>query len=138
MSTALLAGIARTTEPQSALRRVIALDAVVTGVNGLAYAVAPGPLGRLLGLDPDTLRPVGLFLVLYALAVAALAAAQRPPVPLVKLLVDVNLLWVVLSLVSLVLWFDPTAAGTVWIPLQALVVAGFAALQWVALRPLTR
>ncbi len=43
MSHALLAGLARTTEPRTMLRRFLALDAVVTGANGLAYAVASGP-----------------------------------------------------------------------------------------------
>lgn len=52
MSQALLTGLARTTRPQVAVRRFLALDAVVTGGNGIAYAVASGPLGEFLGVDP--------------------------------------------------------------------------------------
>ena len=39
-----------------------------------------------------------------------------------------------LSLLALALWLTPSAAGAVWTVLQALVVAGFAALQHAALK----
>ncbi|MEV6650972.1 hypothetical protein [Streptomyces sp. NPDC051219] len=35
---------------------------------------------------------------------------------------------------ALALWFSPTTAGAVWIPVQAMTVAGFAVLQHLALR----
>lgn len=130
MSATLLTGIARTTEPQLILRRILALDAVVTGANGVVYAVAPGPVGRLLGVDEGLLLGIGLFLAAFGVAVGLLASRPSPPVPAVTLLIDANLLWAVLSLVALALWFDPTTAGAVWIPLQALIVAGFGVLQW--------
>lgn len=78
MSATLLAGISRTTEPQTMLRRFLALDAVVTTVNGLAYAAASGPLGRLLGVDSDLLLELGVFLVLFGAGVGYLASAMRP------------------------------------------------------------
>ncbi|QGV77694.1 hypothetical protein [Streptomyces ficellus] len=134
MSQALLAGISRTTEPHTMLRRFLALDAVVTGGNGLAYALASGPLGRLLGVDPALLLGLGLFLTAFAAGVGLVAARRRPNVTAVKMIVDANLAWAVLSVVALVVWLSPTAAGVVWIPLQAGTVAGFAALQWSALR----
>ncbi len=41
-----------------------------------------------------------------------------------------NTLWVIASLAAAIAgWHDPTTAGTVWIVLQALLVAGFAELQ---------
>ncbi|MFF9065837.1 hypothetical protein ACF09E_10815 [Streptomyces sp. NPDC014891] len=138
MSQALLAGLARTSRPQSAVRRFLALDAVVTGANGIAYAVAPGPLGEFLGVDADLLRILGLLLALYAAGVAGLASRPRPPVLGVKLVVDINVLWAVLSLVALAVWLEPTTAGLVWTPLQAATVAGFALAQWVALRAVAR
>ncbi|TQK50947.1 hypothetical protein FBY35_1323 [Streptomyces sp. SLBN-118] len=137
MSATLLAGISRTTEPQTMLRRFLTLDAVVTGLNGLAYAAASGPLGRLLGVDAALLLEVGVFLALFGVGVGYLAARSRPPQLPVKLVIDANLLWAVVSVVALALWFDPTTAGVVWIPLQAMTVAGFAALQWSALRAAT-
>ncbi|MFG3496888.1 hypothetical protein [Streptomyces sp. NPDC047928] len=138
MSHALLAGISRTTEPQTMLRRFLGLDAVVTGGNGVAYALASAPLGRLLGVDATLLLGVGIFLVAYAAGVGYLASRRQPPATAVKLVVDANVLWAVLSVVALVVRLEPTTAGTLWIPLQAATVAGFAALQWSALRAVSR
>jgi hypothetical protein len=137
MSATLLAGISRTTEPQTMLRRFLALDALVTGVNGLAYVAASGPLGRFLGVDTTVLVELGVFLVLFGAGVGFLASRREPPQLPVKLVVDANLLWAVLSIAALALWLEPTTAGAVWIPLQALTVAGFAVLQWSALRAAT-
>ncbi|MDQ0939693.1 MULTISPECIES: hypothetical protein [unclassified Streptomyces] len=137
MSATLLAGISRTTEPQTMLRRFLALDALVTGVNGLAYVAASGPLGRFLGVDATVLVELGVFLVLFGAGVGFLAYRRQPPQLPVKLVVDANLLWAVLSIAALALWLEPTTAGAVWIPLQALTVAGFAVLQWSALRAAT-
>ncbi|MFE3068281.1 hypothetical protein [Streptomyces sp. NPDC059247] len=134
MSQALLAGLARTDRPQTAVRRFLALDAVVTGANGIAYAVASGPLGELLGVDPGLLLGLGLFLTAFAAVVALLATRPEPPATAVKLVVDANALWAVLSVVALFAWLEPTTAGLFWTPVQALTVAGFAALQWTALR----
>ncbi|MFD0369155.1 hypothetical protein [Streptomyces sp. NPDC059071] len=134
MSQALLTGLSRTTRPRSMVRRFLALDAVVTGANGLAYAVASGPLGELLGVERGLLFELGLFLTVYAAGVGLLASRPQPPVLGVKAVVDVNLLWTVLSVVALVAWLEPTTAGAVWTLLQAGTVAGFAALQWAALR----
>ncbi|MFD9718828.1 hypothetical protein [Streptomyces sp. NPDC059076] len=133
MSATFLSGIARTTEPRTMLRRFLLLDAVVTGVNGLAYAAVPGTVARLTGVGEGPLLVLGIFLVGYALAVAVVGARRNPPAFPVKLVIECNALWVVLSLASPLLWFDPTVAGSVWIVLQSLVVAAFAALQWAAL-----
>ncbi|MER8039178.1 hypothetical protein [Streptomyces hydrogenans] len=138
MSQALLAGLARTTRPQSMVRRFLALDAVVTGANGLAYALASGPLGELLGVESALLLGLGLFLTAFAAGVGWLASRPQPPALAVKLVVDANLLWAVLSLVALAAWLDPTTAGLVWTPMQAGTVAGFAVLQWSALRAAAR
>lgn len=49
-------------------------------------------------------------------------------------MIDVNCAWAAASVAALFLWFEPTAAGAVWIPAQALVVAAFALSQWLSLR----
>ncbi|MFG2868337.1 hypothetical protein [Streptomyces sp. NPDC048338] len=134
MSQALFTGLARTSRPQVAVRRFLALDAVVTGGNGLAYVAASGPLGELLGIGSRLLFGLGLFLTAFAAGVAWLASRRRPPALGVKLVVDANVLWAALSLVALVGWLEPGTAGLVWVPMQAATVAGFAALQWTALR----
>ncbi|MEU8760565.1 hypothetical protein [Streptomyces sp. NPDC048659] len=134
MSQTLLAGLSRTTQPRSMVRRFLALDALVTGANGIAYLAASGPLAELLGVGRGLLLGLGAFLTVYAGGVAWLASRPQPPVPGVKAVVDANLLWSALSVVALLAWLEPTAAGTVWTLMQAGTVAGFAALQWGALR----
>ena len=131
---ATLTALARTAEPHSALRRFLALDAVVTGANGLAYLVASGPLGGLLGVGQGLLLTLGALLTLYAGGVALLAARARPAATGVRAVVEANLAWAVLSVAALALWLTPTVTGTVWILLQAAAVAAFAVLQHMALR----
>ncbi|MGW3321064.1 hypothetical protein [Streptomyces virginiae] len=134
MSATPLAGFARNRVPHTALRRFLALDSVVTTANGLAYVAFSAPLGRLLGVGQVLLLDLGILLTVYGVGVGWLASRRRPPVLPVKLVVETNYAWAALSLVSLALWFEPTTAGLLWIPMQALTVAGFAVLQQLALR----
>jgi hypothetical protein len=112
------------------LRTALALDAGVTALNGAAYLALAGPLHDVLGLSEALLRGAGGFLLVYALAVGLLATRPRPPRAGVLAVVAANAIWAADSVVAaLAGWGDPTAAGTVWMVLQAIVVAGFAALQ---------
>jgi hypothetical protein len=134
MSATQLAALARTTEPQTMLRRFLALDAAVTGANGIAYLAVSGPLGRLLGVGSGLLLELGLLLTVYAAGVGWLASRRQPPVLPVRAVIEVNLAWAALSFVALAVWLSPSTAGAVWVPLQALTVAGFALVQYAALR----
>ena len=116
------------TPGRSLLRPVLLFDAAVTGLNGVAYLVAAGPLEDLLGLPASWLRIAGVVLVAFAALVAL--AARRPSAAAVGAIVAVNVAWVIGSLVFAIAgWGSPETVGTVWIVLQALVVAGFAELQ---------
>ncbi|MGX1565578.1 hypothetical protein [Streptomyces sp. NPDC055506] len=134
MSAIQLAALARTSEPQSMLRRFLALDALVTGANALAYLAFPGPLGRFLGVGSTLLLALGAFLAAYAAGVGLLASRRRPPALGVRAVVEGNLAWTVVSLAALALWLTPSTAGALWTVLQALTVAGFAVLQHIALK----
>ncbi|MER6092710.1 hypothetical protein [Streptomyces bluensis] len=136
MSTAELRSQSRTDENAVVwLRRFLALDAAVTATNGLAYLVASGPIGRLLGVGSGLLLGLGAFLVLYGAGVGYLAGRPRPTALLVRAVIEANVLWAILSVVALTVWFDePSTAGWIWIPMQAGTVGGFAVLQYVALR----
>ncbi|HET6861125.1 MAG TPA: hypothetical protein VFH94_29010 [Streptomyces sp.] len=134
MSATLLTTLSRTTEPRTTLRRFLALDAVVTGANGLVYVAASGPVGELLGVGSALLLGLGVLLALYGACVGLLASRAQPSAFLVKTVIEINLAWFVASLAALVLWLSPTAVGTVWIPAQAAIVGGFAVLQHLALR----
>jgi hypothetical protein len=117
------------------LRRVLGLDAVASGGTGLLLAFGSGLLEPLLGLDPAFTGPAGWFLIVYALAVAGLAMQGRPARPLVMAVIAVNGLWAIESVMTLMLgWLQPNLPGVAFVAVQALVVAGFAGLQAVALR----
>ncbi|CAL9606987.1 hypothetical protein [Streptomyces sp. enrichment culture] len=134
MTATTITALARTTEPNTALRRFLALDAIVTGANGLAYLAASGPLADLLGVGRTLLLELGAFLTVYAVAVGALGSRRRPARLPAQAVVEANLAWSALSVAALGLWLSPTTAGTVWTVLQALTVTGFALLQYAALK----
>jgi hypothetical protein len=132
MSAGQLTVSVRAAEPLTALRRLLALDAALTGANALAYLALPGPLGRLLGLDSWLLLLAGADLAVFAVAVGTLAARNVPrAVPAVA---TANLAWAALSCLALGLWLTPSAVGVVWIVLQAVVVAVLGVLQHAVLR----
>ena len=119
---------------EALLRGVLKLDALVSGVNGLAYLFAADLLDGALGLSTALLRPAGASLLVFAGAVYY-AATRRPIRPTaVRLVIAANGLWVLDSLVALAGgWLTPTTTGTVWIFAQAAAVALFALLQHRAL-----
>ncbi|MFD9950203.1 hypothetical protein ACFWYW_56450 [Nonomuraea sp. NPDC059023] len=115
------------------LRRVLALDAAVTAVNGLAYVAMGELIGKVLGPHAATLRWPGVFLVVYGAAVAYLAA--RPRAAGVVTVVAVNGVWAVGSVVIVLTGLlNLTALGVAWVLAQAAVVAAFAVLQLAGLR----
>jgi hypothetical protein len=117
------------------LRRVLALDAIVTAGNGVIYLVASRPVGDLLGVPPDLLLGLGIILLVYGAAVGYLAARPAPPTAWVEIVITANTAWVLGSVAVLAFgWLSPSTAGLVWIPAQAVVVAGFAVWQVVELR----
>jgi hypothetical protein len=121
---------------ETLLRLVLKLDAVVTGANGVAYLAAAEPLEDLLGVSAELMRPIGAFLVLFAAAVWFVATRRMVPRAAVLAIATANAVWALGSLVfAAAEASSPNTVGTVWVLLQALVVAGFAALQALASRP---
>jgi hypothetical protein len=119
-----------------ALTRVaLKLDAVVTGANGAAYLAAAGLLDGPLGLPESFLRATGAFLIVFAACVWFTGTRPNLNRNAVGAIVALNVLWVIDSIALVALgWYDPTTGGSVWVVLQAIVVAAFAALQAYALR----
>lgn len=117
------------------LKNVLLLDAVLTGANGLVYVVGATVLDSQLGPSPAVIVGLGIFMLAYASA-AALLGTRRPVSRLaVGLIADGNIVWALASVLVLVFgWLGLTSAGTVWTLMQAALVAGFAALQMMALR----
>lgn len=123
------------TKPARVLRQLLVLDAAVTGVNGLAYLAAAGPLASLLGVPAELLRPIGVFLIGYGVAVAIVAARTNPSRGGALTIIVANLLWAATSLLVVSIGaLSATVIGSLWIAAQAVVVGAFAAAQGWALR----
>jgi hypothetical protein len=117
------------------LRFALTLDGVATGANGVLYLAGAPLLDGWLGLPTEMLVAVGAFLIVYAALVLRLATRPEMPRVAVVAVIAANALWAVDSLIALALdWFTPTTVGQVLIAVQAVLVAGLAALQYVGLK----
>ncbi|MEU8251701.1 hypothetical protein [Nonomuraea sp. NPDC048916] len=126
-----------TTSRSTFLRLALALDAVVTGVNGLGYLAGADLLTDLLGPGTAPLRGIGAFLVVYSLAVGLLARRKSVNPAATMTVIALNIAWAlgsVLAVVTGLIGF--TTVGALWAVAQALVVGLFAALQIIGLRRL--
>jgi uncharacterized membrane protein len=121
------------------LRFALLVDAVASGATGLMLAAAAAPLAPLLGLPEALLRGVGLFFLPYAAAVAFVASRAAPARLAVRVIIVLNLIWVVESVLFAALGpalagLAPTALGLTFVLGQAGLVLGFAVAQAMALR----
>jgi len=117
------------------LRLALLGDAAASGATGLLLAAAPGPLAGLLGLPHPLLQTAGLVLLPYAALVAWAGRCAVLPRGAIRAIIALNLLWAVDSAALLAFGpVSPRALGVAFVLGQALVVLGFAAVQWAALR----
>lgn len=128
---------ARATGSDGFARMALKLDAVATGLNGIAYLAFATVLDSFFGVTTAVQYPVGAFLLLYALGVLAIGTRKGINRTGLMAVIVANLLWVVVSLVVLISGaLSPTGVGAIWIVLQSLTVGGFATLQYVGLKRL--
>ncbi len=126
---------ARTLARTPFLRLVLLGDAAASGASGLLLAAAAGPLAPLLGLSAPLLRDARLVLLPCAAFIAWAGTRDRPPRCAVRAAVIINLLWAIDSALLLAAGpVSPVALGVAFVLAQALVVLGFAVMQWSALR----
>lgn len=117
------------------LRAFLKLDALASGLLGALLAAAGAVLAEVLGLPVALLVPAGLGLVAYAGWLWYVATRPTVPRGAAWAVILLNELWVVASVVVVVAgWFSLTALGTGFVLGQAVVVVGFAAGQFAALR----
>ena len=127
--------MADTLRPTPLLRFALLGDAAASGATGLLLAAGAGFLASLLGLPEELLRWAGLLLLPYAAFVAWAGTRDGVPRNAVRAAVAINLLWTLDSVLLLALGpVSPNGLGTAFVLAQALVVLGFAATQWMALR----
>jgi hypothetical protein len=121
------------------LRRVLALDAMLSAVMGAVLVLAVAPLSSLLSLPDSLLTWAGLSLLPFAAFIGWLATRELPPRAGVWAVVVCNAFWAVDSLVLLASgWVEPTLLGKAFVIFQALVVALLAAFELFGLRQASR
>jgi hypothetical protein len=131
---ATIAGTVRTTDAKL-LRFALRLDAMGTGANGAVYVVVAAIFGEMFGLPAAFLYPIGAFLVAFAAAVFFLASRPTVSKAAAGVVMAVNIAWVAASAELLIAgWFPLTGLGTALVIAQAVVVTGFAGLQFAGLR----
>ena len=125
-----------TLHPTPFLRFALLGDAAASGATGLLLAAGAGALASLLGLPEGLLRVAGLVLLPYAAFVAWTGTRNGgAPRNAVRAVVAINLLWALDSVLLLAMGpVAPNGLGVAFVLAQALVVLGFAAMQWMALR----
>jgi hypothetical protein len=119
----------------SLLRFAMRADATLTGVMGLAVAVAADPVSRLTGLTSAQEYSMGAFFVLYGLAVFSLAAL--PNLRRAGLgVVAANLVYTVAAIVAAEL-VPMTSIGVGATLASGLYTLAFVGLQYLGVRRLT-
>ncbi|WP_203336692.1 hypothetical protein [Nocardioides limicola] len=117
-----------TTSP-SWLRPAVVIDAGVSGVNGLVYLVAASMLSDLLGPSATLIQILGVVLVGWAVALAAVATRDPLPRVVIREIGYLNLVWVAGSVAAAAGLLSLTGIGLAWCLLQAATVTVFAAAQ---------
>jgi len=112
------------------LRPVMLFDAATCLAMGTLLTAAAGPIAGLTDLPVALLREAGILLFPFALFVlwAARQGGGRPA----QLVAGLNLAWVAASFGAIALT-QPNALGIAFVAIQALAVAGIAALQFYAM-----
>jgi hypothetical protein len=121
------------------LRFALRLDAIATAATGAAMAGLASTLARVLHLPEPLLLGAGLFCLAYAAIIGALSLRTRLPGWAVWTVVLGNTLWAIdCALLSFAGGLSPNALGVTFLLVQALVVFGFAELQYLGLKRSTR
>lgn len=121
--------------PSLFLRRAIQGDAIVTGAMAVLLVLAAGRLGALLNLPEAFLRHIGLFLIVYAVAIGFLGTRMQMPTPAVWAVIITNAVWAFDSIALLFTgWVAPNLFGQAFIVTQAISVAAIAELQYIGLK----
>ena len=120
------------------LRLALVADAAATAATALLLVAFGAPFEALLGLPVTLSRTLGVGLLPCAAIVAYLGTRTQISRGAVWAVIVCNVFWVVDSALLLMgNWIDPTPLGVAFVIAQAIVVAGFADLQFVGLRRAT-
>lgn len=116
---------------QAMLKFALKLDGVASFLLGLLTLLIRPEVGMPTGWQIG----LGLFCVVYGVAVFILGTRATPDRRIVLLIIIGNLVWGADSILTAELkWFPLTDAGVAMVLAQGLAVIGFAALQFIGLR----
>lgn len=114
----------------SFLKLALVADAVASGAAALLLAAGAGALGGLLALPEPLMRYAGLFLLPYAAVLGWVGLRPEIPRNGVRSIVAANIAWSVGSMALLASGaVSPSLLGSLFVIVQAAVVAAFAILQ---------
>ena len=117
------------------LRRVLAVDAALTGATALMLVAGAPILENLFGLPTALLRWAGVTLIPYTAWLVSLLRKEALPRGAVWVVAACNALWAIDSIALLFTnWVDPTVLGIAFVVVQALVVGALAEAQYMGLR----
>ena len=117
------------------LKWALIVDAIATGVTGVAMAALGGVLEPLLGIPASLLIPAGIILLPYAALVGYLGTRRVVARAAIWAVIACNVAWAVDTVLLIVLgWLEPTMLGAVFVVGQAVFVLLLADVQYLGLR----
>ncbi|MGO9931234.1 MAG: hypothetical protein ACLPV8_05415 [Steroidobacteraceae bacterium] len=117
------------------LRNVLWADALSCLACGLLQVISTATASERLGLPAALLADSGVFLLLCGAAVAFLAARNRTPGTLIRLLIAGNAAWAVACIALLLVGrLELTLLGKTYVVAQILAVTLLAELQYLGVR----
>jgi hypothetical protein len=121
--------------PSPLLRRVLLADAVLSAAFGLVMFAGADLFAELFGLPANLVRYSGLILLPFAGWVGWLAQEETVARGAIVAVIGLNLVWAVDGLLLLAFgWLTPNLLGSLFLAVQALMVAGFAVVEAGGLR----
>ena len=117
------------------LRRILAVDAVLSAAMGALMLLAVSPLSSLLSLPPSLLTWAALILLPFSAFLGWLATRELPPREGVWAVIVCNAVWVIASFGLLTVnGLEPSLLGKGFVVFQAVVVAVLGELEFFGLR----
>jgi hypothetical protein len=119
----------------SFLRRVLTIDAVFSGVSGIAMIAFAAAFANLLQLPVELISEAGIVLVPFAAFVGFVASRREPARLPVWAIIAINIVWAVDSIVLLFSgWVAPNALGYAVVIAQAVGVLVLADLEYMGMK----
>jgi hypothetical protein len=114
---------------------VLTIDAVFSGVSGIAMIAFAEVFANLLQLPVELISEAGIILVPFAAFVAFVASRSEPARVAVWAIIAINIVWAVDSIVLLFSgWVAPNALGYAVVIAQAAGVLALADLEYMGLK----